>query len=111
MKIEGSNSISDIEHIPEKQQLIVTFKSGAKGRYENVSATIHTRLMNSESKGSYLHSELKSNPKKYPYYQLGKEAKQPTHLSVKNPPEMVELKESDKIEDISSQFHALIKFW
>jgi hypothetical protein len=121
MIIQGSSQIKEIDYNPTKKELIVTFHSGGKYKYENVNATIHTRLMNVESKGSYFTAEIAKNPKKYPCTKLGGK---PTIL-VKNQPEMSrkhkmeepltlqieaeDIKVDKKIEKISSRFHELVR--
>jgi len=107
-QITDSSSLSSVQYKDDKHELHVVFQSGAKGYYSNISQTKFTMLMNSESKGKFLHANIKSNPKKHPFTRTG------TSVSIVNEasdsiqkPKILEF--PSKIEHLSSTFHKLIQ--
>jgi hypothetical protein len=62
MKLEPvqSSNIAAIGHDPEKNQLVVQFKSGATHAYEGVSAEDHAALIGAESVGKHFHANIRN---------------------------------------------------
>lgn len=60
-KIEGSSNVDTIDYDPTEKLLKVVYKGGGEYWYQPVTATQHTLLMNSNSKGSYLALNITKN--------------------------------------------------
>lgn len=103
-KIEGSSSIIQVEYDPIKKTLKVWWAAGGSGTYSNISSTQYTLLMNSESKGQFIHQNFKSAPKKHSYSGDG------TQAVVKQRSESRKVENKESIEEISSKFHDMVKF-
>ncbi len=120
MKIEGSSQLAFVEYDATYKKLKITFHSGHTYEYSDVSATIYTRLSNSESKGTYFRTEIRANPHKYPCKYIGtKSADSGTKASLVKKSEKVNLTDKptyqskeQQMEDLlklSSQFHQIMK--
>jgi hypothetical protein len=69
IKIQGSSTIDTVEYNPTTKKMIVKFKQGGIYRVDNVTPTLHTRFLNSSSKGAFYHENFKDN-KKFPVTKL-----------------------------------------
>jgi len=56
--VESSN-VAEIGHDPETQKLHIRFKDGSLHEYSDVPAETHEELMMADSKGRYVHENLK----------------------------------------------------
>ena len=56
----GSTTVSSIGYDEPSQTLEVEFSNGSVYQYFNVAQEVHERLMNSSSKGQFLHYEIKN---------------------------------------------------
>lgn len=56
-----SSTIQTIGYDPDAKTLHVTFHSGGQYTYHDVPAETHKDLMESESKGNFLHQNIKGN--------------------------------------------------
>lgn len=61
MKAVSSTNLSEVGYDEAQQQLVVTFKSGGKWRYDNVTPSEYEALMNAPSIGSHFHTHIKSS--------------------------------------------------
>lgn len=59
-----SSSIDMIGYVEHNQELFIQFRNGGMYVYEGVPAWVYVALMQAESRGSYLNTEIKPN---HPY--------------------------------------------
>jgi len=60
-KIDGSSNIDEVAYDNFTMYLFVKFNSGATYRYEDVPRQVFDRLMESDSKGTFLNINIKKN--------------------------------------------------
>ena len=65
----SSDNIASVGYDPASLQLTVQFHDGSLYAYNGVPAPVHTELLASRSKGSFLHKYLKN---RYPAIQVAK---------------------------------------
>jgi len=64
-----SSNIAQAEYTIEKKELIITFLSGSRYRYDNVDATTWTLFQIAKSQGVFYNENIKNN-KKFPSTKL-----------------------------------------
>ena len=63
----SSSDIASIGYDEDTQTLEVEFKNGSVYQYSGIPSTEHDGIMNSDSKGKYLHANIKN---RYSYVKL-----------------------------------------
>ncbi len=64
VEVNSSNIIDAVGYDHDRKVLIVRFKDGSTYEYEAVEETKHQQMMAADSKGGFLHREIKG---KYTY--------------------------------------------
>lgn len=54
-----SSSISDIEYDDETKEMHITFASGGKHRFKDITKDIYDGLAKAQSPGSYFHTNIR----------------------------------------------------
>jgi hypothetical protein len=66
-----SSHVNTIAYDDSTGEMIVTWDNGRRSAYSNVSEEMAQQIANAPSVGSMLHSEIKSNPGRYPHRYIG----------------------------------------
>lgn len=68
---QESSIIEKVEWSESNNEMEVTFHNGNVYEYQNISKEIINKAMNAPSLGSYLKTEIFSDPVKYPFEKIG----------------------------------------
>lgn len=60
VRVWSSSLLSTTEYSFDLQELIITFNNGARYKYKNFSNELYSDFLNSESKGNFFASKIKS---------------------------------------------------
>lgn len=66
----NSSCLKSVKYNEKKSQMTITFNSGHKYRYENVSPDLWRGFLIAESHGKFFHAVFRGQPNNFPFTRL-----------------------------------------